>query len=104
MFQRTALIISGLIAVVVLRLWSFRRLANGFGSFRRSELDVFWLVAAILVSSAYYFVRTVVTTTNIDRFPLERLRVSFLSQFFCIFLPPFYLKHYVLLRLLKHGP
>ncbi len=74
------LIISGLIAVVALGLWVIPAARQWFWFIPDGlSWSVFWLVAAILVSSAYYFVRTVVTTTNIDRFTLERLRTPFVT-------------------------
>jgi hypothetical protein len=72
------LIISGLIAVVALGLWVIPAAREWFW-FVPDGLSwiVFWLVAAILVSSAYYFVRMIATTTRVDNFPVERLKTFF---------------------------
>jgi hypothetical protein len=74
------LVISGLIAVVALGL-SVIPAARQWFWFIPDGLSwgVFWLVVAILISSAYYFVRAIVTTTNVNRFTLDRFRTPLVA-------------------------
>jgi len=74
------LIISGLIAVVALGLWVIPAARQWFWFIPDGlSWSVFWLVAAILVSSAYYFVRTMVTTTNVNHVTFHRFRAFFVA-------------------------
>src|SRR5271170_3248558 len=72
------LIISGLIAVVALGLWVIPAARQWFWFIPDGlSWSVFWLVAAILSSSAYYFVRTILVSINSDFFTLDRVRIIF---------------------------
>ena len=74
------LIISGLIAVVALGLWVIPAARQWFWFIPDGlSWSVFWLVAAILISSAYYLVRMIITTTNLDHSTLDRLRTVFFA-------------------------
>ena len=69
------LIISGLIAVVALGLGVIPAARQWFWFIPDGlSWSVFWLVAAILISCAYYFIRMFVTTTTMDRSILDRFR------------------------------
>ena len=74
------LIILGLIAVVALGLWVIPAARQWFWFIPDGlSWSVFWLVAAILISSAYYFVRKIVTTTSVNRFAVDRFRTFFIA-------------------------
>jgi hypothetical protein len=74
------LIISGLIAVVALGLWVIPAARQWFWFIPDGlSWSVFWLVAAILISSAYYFARMIITTTNLDRSTLDRFRTGLVA-------------------------
>ena len=74
------LIISGLIAVIALGLWVVPA-ARAWFWFIPDGLSwsVFWLVAAILSSSAYYSLRTILASINSDFFTLDRVRRIFVA-------------------------
>src|SRR5271165_4669785 len=76
------LIISGLVAVVALGPWVIPAARQWFWFISDGlSWSVFWLVAAILVSSAYYFVRTMVTTTNVNHVAFHRFRAFCRNSF-----------------------
>lgn len=74
------LVISGLIVVIALGLWVVPA-ARAWFWFIPDGLSwsVFWLVAAILSSSTYYFVRTILAPINSDLFTLDRVRRIFVA-------------------------
>src|SRR5208283_277194 len=74
------LFISGLIAVVALGLWVISAARQWFWFIADGlSWSVFWLVAAILISSAYYFGRMIVTATSVNRFIVDRFRTFFIA-------------------------
>src|SRR5579863_3069908 len=70
------LVISGLIAVIALGLWVIPA-ARAWFSFipDGASWSIFWLVVAILASSAYYFARMVFTTVDLGFVTFDRVRV-----------------------------
>lgn len=70
------LAISGLIAVVALGLWVVPTARAWFWFIPdRASWIIFWLVVAILGSSAYYFVRMIVTAIDLRHVSFDRVKV-----------------------------